>query len=128
MSTWLLAAFGALALALAAVGIYGVLSFSIASRTREIGIRLALGAEASNVFRVVLRDGLWLVGIGAALGVIGALASSRTLAGFLYGVSAADAATYVAVTAILAAVALAACVLPARRAMRMDPMAALRYE
>jgi predicted permease len=128
MSTWLLGAFGALALVLAAVGIYGVLSFSIASRTREIGIRLALGAGTRNVFEVVLRDGLVLVGIGVALGVVGALATGRMLAGFLYGVSAADAATYVAATAILVAVALAACVIPARRAIRMDPMAALRYE
>jgi putative ABC transport system permease protein len=128
MSTWLLAAFGALALLLAAVGIYGVLSFSIASRTHEIGIRLALGAGAWNVFNVVLRNGLALVAAGVVLGLLGALAIGRTLAGFLYGVSPADAATYVAVTAILCAVALVACAIPARRAMRMDPMAALRYQ
>ena len=128
MSTWLLASFGALALALAAIGIYGVLSFAIASRTREIGIRLALGAGAKNVFNTVVRDGLVLVGIGVACGVTGALALARTLAGFLYGVSPADAATYVAVTAVLCAVAVVACAIPARRAMRMDPMAALRYQ
>jgi ABC-type antimicrobial peptide transport system permease subunit len=125
---WLLAAFGTVALALAAVGIYGVLSFSIARRTREIGIRLALGAGARNVFTVVLRDGLALVGIGVAIGVAVALAVGRLLGRFLYGVSPADAVTFGAVIAILCAVALAACVIPARRAMRMDPMAALRYE
>ena len=125
---WLLAAFGGLALLLAAVGIYGVLSFSIASRTREIGIRLALGAGARSVFKVVLRDGLVLVGVGVTLGVLGALAVGRLLASFLYGVSPADVATFVAVTVILGAVAFLACVIPARRAMRMDPIAALRYE
>jgi putative ABC transport system permease protein len=128
MSAWLIAAFGVLALLLAAVGLYGVLSFSIVSRTHEIGIRLALGAEARNVFNVVLRDGLVLVGVGVVVGVVGALALGRTLAGFLYGVSPADAATYVAVTAILGVVAFIACAIPARRAMRMDPMTALRYE
>ncbi len=128
MSTGLIAAFGALALLLAAVGIYGVLSFSIASRTHEIGIRLALGAGARQVFNVVLRDGLVLVGMGIALGLGGALALGRTLAGFLFGVSPADSATYVAVIAILGAVAFVACAIPARRAMRMDPMAALRYQ
>jgi macrolide transport system ATP-binding/permease protein len=128
MSTWLLSAFGAIALALATIGIYGVLSFAIASRTREIGIRLALGARAQNVFRMVVRDGLVLVVIGVVLGVFGALATGRMLAGFLYGVSAADVATFVAVSAILCAVALIACVIPARRAMRMDPVVALRYQ
>ena len=128
MSARMLAAFAALALLLAAVGLYGVLSFQIASRTHEIGIRLALGAGAQHVFNVVLRDGLVLVGIGVAIGVGGALAAGRMLAGFLYGVSPADAATYVAVTAILCAVALVACAIPARRAMRMDPTAALRYQ
>jgi putative ABC transport system permease protein len=128
MSARLLAGFGALALLLAAIGIYGVLSFSIASRTHEIGIRLALGARARDVFTVVLRDGLTLVVVGVVVGLLGALAAGRTLAGFLYGVSPADAATYVIVTAILCAVAVVACAIPARRAMRMDPMTALRYQ
>jgi predicted permease len=128
MSMWLLSGFGALALALAAIGLYGVLSFAIASRTREIGIRLALGANVRNVFDMVLRDGLMLVAIGVVVGILGALAAGRTIAGFLYGVSPADIATYVAVTAILGAVAVVACAIPARRAMRMDPMAALRYQ
>ena len=128
MSARLLTAFGALALLLAAIGIYGVLSFSIASRTHEIGIRLALGAGARQVFNVVLRDGLVLVGAGVLVGIAGALVLGRMVSGFLYGVSPADAATYAAVTAILGAVALVACVIPARRAMRMGPMAALRYQ
>jgi putative ABC transport system permease protein len=128
MNTWLLTGFGGLALALAAIGIYSVLSFAIASRTREIAIRLALGAGAKNVFNMVVRDGLVLVGIGVVCGVVGALAAGRTLAGFLYGVSPADAVTYVAVTAILCAVAVVACAIPARRAMRMDPITALRYQ
>jgi ABC-type antimicrobial peptide transport system permease subunit len=128
MSMWLLSGFGALALALAAIGLYGVLSFAIASRTREIGIRLALGASVRTVFNMVLRDGLTLVVIGAAVGVLGALAAGQMLAGFLYGVSPADLATFVAVSAILGAVAVVACAIPARRAMRMDPMAALRYQ
>lgn len=128
MSARLLAAFGALALLLAAIGLYGVLSFQIASRTHEIGIRLALGAGARQVFNVVLRDGLVLVGVGVVVGVGGALAVSRTLVSFLHGVSPADAATYIVVTAILCAVAVVACAIPARRAMRMDPMVALRYQ
>jgi putative ABC transport system permease protein len=123
-----LAGFGALALLLASIGIYGVLSFSVASRTHEIGIRLALGAGGKHLFNAVLRDGIVLVCIGVVIGVTGSLAIGRTLAGFLYGVAPADAATYAAVTAILCAVALAACAIPARRAMRMDPMAALRYQ
>jgi ABC-type antimicrobial peptide transport system permease subunit len=128
VSTWLLTGFGALALALAVIGIYGVLSFAIASRTRELGIRLALGARAGSLFNMVVRDGLVLVAIGVVCGVAGALAAGRMVAGFLYGVSPADVATYAAVTAILCAVAFVACAIPARRAMRMDPMAALRYQ
>jgi putative ABC transport system permease protein len=128
MSARLLAGFGALALLLAAIGIYGVLSFSIASRTHEIGIRLALGASARNVFGVVMRDGLVLVVVGIAIGLVGALASARVLASFLYGVSPADAMTYAVVSSALAVVALVACAIPASRAMRLDPMAALRYE
>ena len=110
--------------AAAAIGLYAVLSFSVANRTREIGIRLALGADASNVFAVVVRDGLLFVLVGIVLGIAGA----RVLASSLYGVSTVDAATYVAVTAILAIVALVACAIPARRAMRLDPLAALRYQ
>jgi ABC-type antimicrobial peptide transport system permease subunit len=128
MGAWLLAAFGGLALLLAAIGIYGVLSFSISRRTREMGIRLALGAEARDVFRLVVRDGMLLVGIGVTIGLMGGLAGARSLASFLYGVPTSDLPIFAAMTIILAAVALVACVIPARRAMRVNPIAALRYE
>jgi predicted permease len=128
MGAWLLAVFGGLALLLAAVGIYGVLSFSISRRTREMGIRLALGAGRLQVFLLVLRDGMVLVAVGMALGLAAGLAGTRSLASFLYGVSTFDVPTFAITIAILAAVAFAACAIPARRAMRVHPIAALRYE
>jgi putative ABC transport system permease protein len=128
MGAWLLGAFGGLALLLAAVGIYGVLSFSISRRTREMGIRQALGAEPRNVFLLVVRDGMLLVGAGMIIGLTGGLAGARSLASFLYGVPTSDWATFAATTAILTAVGLAACILPALRAMRVSPITALRYE
>jgi putative ABC transport system permease protein len=128
MGAWLLTVFGVLALLLAAVGIYGVLSFSISRRTREMGIRLALGAERRDVFLLVVRDGMLLVAAGIVIGLGGGLAGARWLAAFLYGVPTSDIPTFVAVTAVLTAVALAACVVPARRAMRVSPIAALRYD
>jgi putative ABC transport system permease protein len=120
--------FGGLALLLAAVGIYGVLSFSIARRTREMGIRLALGADRPRVFLLVVRDGMLLVGIGMSIGLFGSLAAARSLASFLYGVSTSDLVTFSATIVTLAVVALVACAIPARRAMRVNPIAALRYE
>lgn len=128
MGAWLLGVFGSLALLLAAVGIYGVLSFSISRRTREMGIRLALGAESRNVFLLVVRDGMLLVGVGVMIGLTGGLAGARSLASFLYGVPTSDLPTFAAMTIILTAVALVACVIPARRAMRVNPITALRYE
>jgi predicted permease len=128
LGAWLLGAFGGLALVLAAIGIYGVLSFSVSRRTREMGIRLALGAEARDVFLLVVRDGMLLVGAGIIVGLAGALASGRSLASFLYGVSTTDLPTFAGVTVILTSVALVACVIPAFRAMRVNPIAALRYE
>jgi putative ABC transport system permease protein len=128
MGAWLLAVFGALALLLAAVGIYGVLSFSITRRTREMGIRLALGADRPRVFLLVVRDGMLLVSVGMAIGLLGSVAAARSLSSFLYGVSTSDLPTFSATIAILAAVALIACAIPARRAMRVNPIAALRYE
>jgi len=128
MGAWLLAVFGGLALLLAAVGIYGVLSFSISRRTREMGIRLALGAGQYQVFLLVVRDGMVLVGIGIALGLTAGLAGTRSLASLLYGVSTFDVLTFMVTVAILAAVAFAACAIPARRAMRVHPIAALRQE
>ena len=128
MGAWLLTVFGGLALLLAAIGIYGVLSFSISRRTREMGIRLALGAEARDVFRLVVIDGMLLVGVGVTIGLMGGLAGARSLASFLYGVPTSDLPTFAVMTIVLAVVALAACVIPARRAMRVNPIAALRYE
>jgi predicted permease len=128
MGAGLLAIFGALAVSLAAVGIYGVMSFTVGQRTREIGIRMAMGAEPGDVLRLVLVQGMVpvLLGVGAGLAV--AFASARLVEGLLFGVSAADPATFVLVPAVLAAVALLASWMPARRATRIDPLVALRYE
>jgi predicted permease len=128
MGAWLLSVFGGLALLLAAIGIYGVLSFSIARRTREMGIRLALGANTRDVFLLVVRDGMLLVLIGLIIGLAGGLAGARSLTSFFYGVSTWDLPAFTSVTAILMIVALAACVIPARRAMRVNPITALRYD
>ena len=128
MGAALVAACGALALLLASIGVYGVMAFSISRRTRELGIRMALGAERREVFSLVIREGMALVAAGIAIGLAGALAGTRTLAAFLYGISARDVATFATVPLVLALVALAACYVPARRAARADPMAALRCE
>jgi predicted permease len=124
----LLGVFGAVGLALATVGLYGVMSYSVRRRTREIGIRMALGARSGGVLRLVARQGLTLAGIGVAIGLAVALAISRFAASLLYGVSATDPLTFVVVPALLLLVAVVAVLLPARRAARTDPLAALRYE
>jgi predicted permease len=128
MGAVLLAVFGSLALLLAAIGLYGVMSYTVSRRTREIGIRMALGAATGNVLRLVLKEGMSLVGSGVAVGLIVAAAVTRLLASFLYGVSPLDAATFVAIPMVLALVAFLASYLPARRAAKVDPMIALRYE
>ncbi|HEU5410238.1 MAG TPA: ADOP family duplicated permease, partial [Candidatus Acidoferrales bacterium] len=126
--TILLGIFAASALLLSVIGLYGLMAYSVNQRTSEIGIRLALGAQHADVTKMILLDGLKLVLIGIAIGVGGAFALTRTLARFLYGVLPNDPATFIAVPLILAAVALVACYIPARRAMRVDPIVALRYE
>jgi putative ABC transport system permease protein len=127
----LLGSFASLALFLASIGIYGVISYSVTQRVHEIGIRMALGAEKRDVFRMVVVQGLSLALAGLVIGVTAALVLTRLLSSFshlLYGVGASDPATLVSVSAALIGVAILACYLPARRAMRVDPMVALRYE
>jgi putative ABC transport system permease protein len=124
----LLAGFGALALVLASIGMYGVVSHSVTQRTQEIGIRMALGAGRANVFAMVLSRGARLAGAGIAIGLIVALGVTRTMASFLYGVRPADPLTFGAVSLLLGLVALLACYLPARRATRVDPVIAIRHE
>jgi putative ABC transport system permease protein len=126
--TTLLGLFGVTALFLAAIGIYGVISYNTAQRTREIGVRVALGAQRHDVLRLILRQGVLLGGAGVILGLAGAAALTNFLASLVFGISTSDPTTYLAVTVLLFSVALLACYVPARRAMRVDPMIALRYE
>jgi len=120
--------FGALALGLASVGLYGVMAYAVTGRTREIGIRIALGASRGDVIRMVVGEAMAPVMIGVAAGIAGALALSRLSATLLYGVAGADALSIALAAALMLAVALLAAVIPARRAARVDPLTALRYE
>ena len=124
----LLSAFAALALVLAAVGLYGVMSYLVTQRTREIGIRMALGASSGAVFKIVLGHALLLSLIGVVVGVGGAIAATRVMTSMLFGVSTTDPLIFFALPVILTIVALAASFVPARRATRVDPMVAFRYE
>ena len=124
----LVAGFALLALALGAVGVYGVMAHLVVQRTREIGIRIALGAMPREILGLVLSQGAWLAGLGIAAGLLGALAATRLLTSLLFGVEPTDPATFVATAAALALVAAVASILPALRAVRTDPVDALRAE
>ena len=124
----LLSIFGGAALLLAAIGIYGVMAYSVAQRTHEIGIRIALGAERHDIFKLIVGQGLMLILIGAGLGLALAIALTRVLKNLLFDVSATDPLTFSVIAVLLIAVALLACYLPARRATKVNPLVALRYE
>jgi putative ABC transport system permease protein len=127
-STTLLSIFAAVALVLTVVGLYGVMSYSVAQRTNEIGIRLALGAQSRDVLLMIVKQGSFLIGLGIVIGLAGAFALTRLIASLLFGVTAKDPFTFGAVVVLLAVVALLACYIPAWRATKVDPMEALRYE
>lgn len=127
-SMMLLAVFSGLALLLASIGIYGVLSYLVGQRTQEIGVRMALGAQQSDVLRMIMSDGGRMTLLGAAIGIVGAFAVTRLMSSMLFGVTPTDPLTFIAVAAVLCAVALLACYIPARRAMKVNPVIALRYE
>jgi putative ABC transport system permease protein len=120
--------FASLALALAAVGVYGVISYVVTQRTREVGIRMALGAQAADVLRLFLRQGMTMVAGGVGIGLLGAFGLTRVMSSLLFGVRASDPLTFAGVSLLLAIVALAACWLPARRAARIDPLVSIRHE
>ena len=124
----LLGLFAGVAVALACTGIYGAISYSVAQRTGEIGVRMALGARSSEVLSMVLRQGLSVVAVGIAIGLAGSWMLSRTVAGLLYGVKPTDPVTFIAVPLLLIVLSAIACVVPALRASRVDPLTALHYE
>jgi len=128
IAAMVLGVFGLVALLLSAIGIYGITSYTVAQRTHEIGIRLALGAQLSDVLKLVLSHGLKLTIIGAAIGILGAFIATRAITSVLYGVSPTDPLTFVVVGGLLVGVALIACYVPSRRATRVDPLVALRNE
>jgi ABC-type antimicrobial peptide transport system permease subunit len=128
LTLWLVGAFAALALVLASVGIYGVMSYAVTERLHEIGVRVALGAQRRDVLRLVVGHGMSLAAIGLLLGSVTAFFAARAMTTFLFGIRPSDPVTYVSIAAVLALAAFAACYVPARRATSVDPMVALRYE
>jgi putative ABC transport system permease protein len=128
MAATLLSIFGLLALSLAAIGLYGVMSYSVGQRTREIGIRVSIGAQRRDVLKLIMGQGLILSSIGIIIGFVAALAAARLISHLLYEVSATDPATFALIALLLVGVATVACYIPARRATRVDPMIALRNE
>ena len=125
---WMLGVSGVLAVVMTAIGLFGVIAYVVSQRTHEIGVRMALGARQSDVLKMVMGQGLRLTAIGLGIGLCAALAAARLLAPLLYGIGANDPLTMTGVAVVLAAIALSACYLPARKAMRVDPSVALRYE
>src|SRR5438309_9281344 len=128
MGAILLGSLGLLALVLASMGVYGVMAYSVSQRTRELGIRMALGAQTGQVLQLVLGQGMLLASVGLGFGLFAAFGSTRLAGSFLYGVNPSDPFIFVGVTLLLALAALAACYFPARRALRIDPVVALRTE
>jgi len=124
----LLGLFGLVAVVLASVGIYGVMAFSVSQRTRELGVRVAIGARPADLLSMVVGQGMRLAALGVGIGLVLALAAARLATGLLYGISAAYPLTFAGIALLLGAIALAACYIPARRATRVDPIVALRYE
>jgi ABC-type antimicrobial peptide transport system permease subunit len=124
----LLAVFAALALLLASIGIYGVLSYLVGQRTQEIGVRMALGAQRADVLRLIMSDGARMALLGMGIGIVAALGLTHLMTSMLFGVRPTDPLTFAAVTLVLGLIALLACYVPAHRAMRVDPTVALRYE